>query len=322
MKDESNNMNTNLPSWEDTPTKKAIMDFVDKVTNQSGPDYVPPQERIATFDCDGTLWCEKPVQIQIAWILQQMATMAEKDPSLRTEQPFKAAYEKDNAWFGNAVTKHYEGDDTEAKVLFGGIAKAFGERTVAAFAAQATAFFKTGQHPVYHVSYLELTYQPMVELLDYLVANGFTPYIVSGGGRDFMRPVTEQLYGIPPERVIGSDFVEGFQADDKGAHIMRGNGINIIDDGPAKAVQIWNHIGRRPILAAGNANGDIPMLQVTERKEHPTLRLLVVHDDTAREYSYTAGTEKVVKLVQEQGWTEISMKNDWKQVFSFQGDGQ
>lgn len=313
-------MNSDLSSWENTPTKKAITDFVAKVTNPSGPDYVPPEERIATFDCDGTLWCEEPVQIQIAWILQQMASMAEKNPSLRTEQPFKAAYEKDMAWFGNAITKHYEGDDTETKVLLGGIGKAFGERTVEAFAVQATAFFKTEQHPVYHVSYLKLTYQPMVELLGYLKANDFITYIVSGGGRDFMRPVTEQLYGIPPERVIGSDFIESFQADDKGAHIMRGKGINIVDDGPAKAIQIWNHIGRRPIFAAGNANGDIPMLQFAEQKDRPSLRLLVNHDDAARETEYTAGAEKAMKLAQEQGWTAISMKQDWSSVFSFQAE--
>jgi hypothetical protein len=134
-----------------------------------------------------------------------------------------------------------------------------------------------------------------------------------------MRPVTQQLYDIPPERVIGSDFVESFQADDNGAHIMRGNGINIVDDGPAKAVNIWNHIGRRPILAAGNANGDIPMLQFAGGQDCPALRLLVNHDDAARETDYTAGAEKAIKLAKDQGWTVVSMKQDWKRVFSFQG---
>jgi phosphoglycolate phosphatase-like HAD superfamily hydrolase len=312
-------MSEQLSLWNDTPSKQAILDFVEKVTNPNNAAYVLPEERIATFDCDGTLWCEKPVQIQIAWILQEMATMAKKDPSLRTGQPFKAAYEKDNAWFGDTVTKHYKGDDSGMKVLLGGVGKAYGERTVEAFEAQAAEFLKTEQHPTYHVSYLEMTYQPMVELLDYLTANGFTPYIVSGGGRDFMRPVTQQLYDIPPERVIGSDFVESFQADDNGAHIMRGNGINIVDDGPAKAVNIWNHIGRRPILAAGNANGDIPMLQFAGGEDRPALRLLVNHDDAARETDYTAGAEKAIKLAKDQGWTVVSMKQDWKRVFSFQG---
>jgi phosphoserine phosphatase len=298
------------------------MDFVAKVTNPSSPDYVPPEERIATFDNDGTLWCEKPVQIQIAFILQRLAAMAEKDPSLRKQQPWQAAYEKDNAWFSDTVTKHYNGDDSGIKVLLGGVVKAFGNMTVEAFAAQAAAYFKTAQHPKYKVSYLEVTYQPMVELLGFLEANGFTNYIVSGGGRDFMRPVTQQLYGIPPERVVGSAFTESFQDDDQGTHIMRGAGIDFVDDGPAKAVHIWDRIGRRPILAAGNANGDIPMLRFAGGKDRPALRLLVNHDDAARETNYTAGAEKAVKLAKEQGWTVVSMKQDWKQVFAFQGGAQ
>jgi phosphoserine phosphatase len=294
------------------------MDFVAKVTDPNNAAYVPPEERIATFDNDGTLWCEKPVQIQIAFILQRLAAMAEKNPSLRKQQPWQAAYEKDNAWFSDTVTKHYNGDDNGVKVLLGGVVKAFGNMTVEAFAAQAAAYFKTAQHPKYKVSYLEVIYQPMVELLCYLNANGFTNYIVSGGGRDFMRPVTQQLYGIPPERVVGSAFTESFQDDDQGAHIMRGTGIDFVDDGPAKAVHIWDRIGRRPILAAGNANGDIPMLRFAGGKDRPALRLLVNHDDAGRETNYTAGAEKAMKLAQEQGWTVVSIKQDWKQVFSFQ----
>jgi phosphoserine phosphatase len=295
---------------------------VAKVTDPNNAAYVPPEERIATTDADGTLWCEKPVQIQIAFILKRLAAMAEKDPSLRQQQPWKAAYEKDNAWFGDMVTKHYNGDDSGMKVLMGGVVKAFGEMTVEVFAAQAVDYFKTARHPKYNVSYLEVTYQPMVELLGYLEANGFTTYIVSGGGRDFMRPVTQQLYGIPPERVVGSAFTESFQVDDQGAHIMRGSGIDFVDDGPAKAVHIWDRIGRRPILAAGNANGDIPMLRFAGRKDNPALRLLVNHDDAARETNYTAGAEKAMNLAEVQGWTVISIKNDWKQVFAFQGGDQ
>jgi phosphoserine phosphatase len=312
-------MTDRLSLWNDTPTKKAILDFVARVAHPNNADYVPPEERIATFDCDGTLWCEKPVQIQIAFILQRLAAMAEKDPSLRKQQPWQAAYEKDNAWFSDTVTKHYNGDDSGVKVLLGGVVKAFGNMTVETFAAQAAAYFKTTRHPKYNVSYLEVTYQPMVELLGYLEANGFTTYIVSGGGRDFMRPVTQQLYGIPPERVVGSAFTESFQNDDQGAHIMRGAGIDFVDDGPAKAVHIWDRIGRRPIFAAGNANGDIPMLQFAGGKDNPALRLLVNHDDAARETNYTAGAEKAMKLAKDQGWTVVSMKQDWKQIFSFQG---
>jgi len=314
-------MNTNLSSWEDTPTKKAIMDFVAKVTNPSGPDYVPPQERFATFDNDGTLWCEQPV-VQGGFIMQRLAAMAKKDPSLRKTQPWEAAYAQDSAWIQNALTKHYDGDDSDVKVLLGGVGKAFSAMTVEAFAAMTVDFFKTARHPKYHVSYLEVAYLPMVELLAFLDANDFTTYIVSGGGRDFMRPITQQVYGIPPERVVGSAPAMSYKDDAQGAHIMRGAGIDIFDDGPGKAVNIWSHIGRRPILAAGNANGDIPMLQYAESKDHPTLRLLVHHDDAKREVAYTAGAEKAVKLVQERGWTEISIKNDWKAVFSFQGAGQ
>jgi phosphoglycolate phosphatase-like HAD superfamily hydrolase len=307
------NINTNLSLWEDTPTKKAILDFVAEVTNPSSPDYVLPEERIATFDNDGTLWCEQPT-VQGDFIMQRLAAMAKKDPSLRKTEPWQAAYTQDYSWLQTAITKHYDGDDSDVKVLMGAVLKAFSAMTV--------DFFKTARHPKYHVSYLEVAYQPMVELLGYLEANGFTTYIVSGGGRDFMRPITQQVYGIPPERVVGSAPDMSYKDDAQGSHIMRGTGLDIFDDGSGKAVNIWDRIGRRPILAAGKANGDIPMLQYAGSKDHPTLRLLVHHDDAKREFAYTAGAGKAVKLVQKQGWTEISMKNDWKQVFSFQGGGQ
>jgi phosphoglycolate phosphatase-like HAD superfamily hydrolase len=307
-----------LPSWNDTPTRRSILDFVATVTETDGSGFVPVPERIATFDADGTLWCEKPVQIQIAWLLQRLAEMAEKDASLRTEQPFQAAYQKDDKWFSDVVTKHYNGDDSGVKVLLGGVTKAFGSMTVEAFAEQATHFFDTEQHPVYKVSYRELAYTPMVELLDYLVANGFTPYIVSGGGRDFMRPVTTELFDIPPERVIGSAFAESYKHDGDGAHIMRGESIGLIDDGPAKAVQIWDRIGRRPILAAGNANGDIPMLEFAAGHQSTSLCLLVDHDDASRESRYDAGAEKALAAAKKHDWLVVSMSNDWSQVFSFQ----
>jgi phosphoglycolate phosphatase-like HAD superfamily hydrolase len=305
--------------WKIGKARDAIEKFVGDVTNAASSSFVPVPERVAVFDCDGTLWCEKPVQIQIAYILQGLSAAAHKDSSLRTQQPFKAAYDNDNAWFGETVTKHYNGDDSDTKTLLGGVAKTFGNMTVEDFEAQAKHYLTTASHPSYDVSYLDMAYLPMVELLDYLTAHGFTNYIVSGGGRDFMRPVTEQLFQIPPERVVGSDFVESFHADKHGAHVMRGEGINTVDDGPTKAVQIWNHIGRRPILAAGNANGDVPMLQFSDSADHPTLRLLVNHDDSKRETDYTAGAEKAMTLAHDQDWTVVSVKDDWKQVFSFQG---
>jgi phosphoglycolate phosphatase-like HAD superfamily hydrolase len=311
-------MTAPLSLWNDAPARHSILDFVGKVTDPNGAGFVPTSERIATFDADGTLWSEKPVQIQIAWILQRFAEMAEKDTSLRTQQPFQAAYQKDNAWFSDVVTKHYNGDDSGTKVLLGGVTQAFGSMTVGAFAEQATRFFDTAQHPVYKVSYREVTFQPMVELLDYLAVNGFTPYIVSGGGRDFMRTVTTQLFDIPPERVIGSAFAESYQLDSNGAHIMRGESIALVDDGPAKAVQIWDHIGRRPILAAGNANGDIPMLEFADNHEGPSLCLLVNHDDATREARYSAGAEKAMAAAKSHNWSVVSVLDDWSRVFSFQ----
>jgi len=293
------------------------MDFVAKVTNPSGPDYVPPEERIATFDNDGTLWCERPLP-QGAFIMQRLAEMAEKDPSLRNTQPWQAACEGHFSWVGEATTKAHKGDPGDMTLLVNSTVKAFGEMTVEAYAALATAYYKSARHPQYHVPYSELAYQPMVELLAYLEANGFTTYIVSGGGRDFMRPISQQIYGIPTERVLGTSTTLSFKADDQGAHIVRQAGVSVLDEGPVKAVRIWEHIGRRPILAAGNTNSDLAMLQFAGEKDRPSLSLLVVHDDAAREFSYTAGTEKVVKTAEAQGWTEISIKNDWKQVFSFQ----
>jgi len=263
------------------------------------------------------LWCEQPA-VQGGFIMQRLTAMAEKDASLRQTQPWKMAHEKDSSWINNAATKQYNGDDSDIKVLLGGLGKAFADMTVEAFAAMVLDFFKSARHPKYNCSYLEVAYQPMLELLDYLRANDFTVYIVSGGGRDFMRPITRQVYDILPERVIGSAPTLSFKADDQGARIMRGAGLEILDDGPAKAVQIWDRTGRRPILAAGNANGDIPMLQLAGGKDRPALRLLVHHDDAAREASYTSGAEKAVKLARAQGWTVVSMKNDWKQVFSFE----
>jgi phosphoglycolate phosphatase-like HAD superfamily hydrolase len=306
-----------LASWHDTPTRQSIIDFVAKVTDADGASFVSAPERIATFDADGTLWTEKPTQIQIIWILQQLAEMAEKDKSLRTQQPFQAAYENDDEWFSATVTNHYNGDDSAVKVLLGGVTKAFGSMSVEAFAEQAAQFFDSQLHPIYKVSYRDVTYQPMVELLNYLVANDFTPYIVSGGGRDFMRPVTPELFGIPPERVIGSALSESYKLDGDGAHIMRGESVGLVDDGPAKAVQIWDHIGRRPILAAGNANGDIPMLEFAGSGPGQSLCMLVNHDDDKREVAYSAGAEKAVKTAGTQGWTVLSMQNDWNRVFSF-----
>jgi phosphoglycolate phosphatase-like HAD superfamily hydrolase len=277
---------------------------------------VPPEERVAVFDNDGTLWSEKPLQPQIDFILRRLAAMAEKDPSLRKQQPWKAAAEKDTGWFSDTVVAHYKGDDSNLKVLIGGILKSFDKMTVDEFTKMSADFMHKEKNPSLGVSYMEVGFTPMVELLRYLEANDFTTYIASGGGRDFMRPITQTLYGIPPERVVGSSVKLSFQADDKGASVMRQAGADFVDDGPGKPVGIWERIGRRPIFAAGNANGDIPMLQYTDMNAQASLCLLVNHDDADREFDYTAGAEKAMELAKKQGWTVVSVKQDWKQVFA------
>ncbi|MCW5843067.1 MAG: haloacid dehalogenase-like hydrolase [Caldilinea sp.] len=312
-------MTTPLPTWQDTPARQAILDFVAAVTDEGGPQYVPPAERVAVFDNDGTLWCEKPMQVQVDFILRRLVEMADAEPALRQQQPWQAAHAKDMAWFGAAIDKHYQGDDSQAMVLLGGILKAFGAMTVDAFAEAAAAFFRQAQHPTLGVPYREVTFVPMVELLRYLEAHGFTCYIVSGGGRDFMRPVTEALYGIPPERVVGSAVKLDFHLDEQGATVVRQPGLDFIADGPAKVVYIWDRIGRRPILAAGNSNGDVPMLQFTASSPQPSLCLLVNHDDAEREFSYTAGAEEALKQAADHGWTVVSVQQDWRRVFAFQG---
>lgn len=288
------------------------------VTDKADGKYIPPEERIAVFDNDGTLWCEKPTYIQVGFILRRLAKMAEKDPSLRKQQPWQAAFDKDMAWFNDAVVKHYHGDDSKVKVLLGGILKAFDAMSVTAFEKMAADFMHQAQHPTLGVSYMETTFQPMVELLHYLEAHDFTTYIASASGRDFMRPVTKTLYGVPPERVIGSAVKLAFQADDRGATIVRQPGLDFIDDGPAKAVNIWNGIGRYPILAAGNSNGDIPMLRLSDANFRTSLCMLVNHDDATREFDYTAGAEDALKIAQDRGWVVVSVKNDWRKVFAFQ----
>ena len=305
-----------LASWNDTPSRAAIVRFVTAVTRADGPDYVPPVERVAVFDNDGTLWCEKPMPIELGFILQRLAAMAEQDSSLRERQPWKAAREKDEAWLGGVITKHYQGDDSDVKVLMAGVLQAFRGWTVEDYAAAADAFLHQAHHPGLGRALCECGYQPMVELLRYLEANGFTTYIASGGDRDFMRTVTEAIYGIPPERVIGSSNALRYREDEQGGAVVYRAQPDVFDDGPAKPVRIWSRIGRRPILAVGNSNGDIPMLDYAGGPSRRTMRLLLLHDDEAREFDYTAGAERALERAQSQGWTVVSIRNDWASVFA------
>jgi hypothetical protein len=303
-----------LRSWNDGATKEAIIDFVGQVTDEGGADFVPAPERVAVFDNDGTLWCEKPMPIELGFILKRLAAMAEDDASLRDRQPWKAAHEKDYRWLGQVVTEHYHGDDTNVKVLMGGILRAFAGMTVDDYAADVHAFLHE-QHATLGRRYRDCAFSPMVELLRYLEANDFTTFIASGGDRDFMRPITHEIYGIPPERVIGSSTGLQYQEDEDGGTLAYMEEMDVFDDGPAKPVRIWSRIGRRPILACGNSNGDVPMLVWAGGGGRPALRLLVRHDDAEREFDYAAGAEKALELAAAPGWTVVSVKNDWANVF-------
>ncbi|HEV8194830.1 MAG TPA: HAD family hydrolase [Ktedonobacterales bacterium] len=304
-----------LPSWNATATRDAITRFVAAVTQADGPSYVPPQERVAVFDNDGTLWCEKPMPIQAGFILRRLAAMAEQDPALRERQPWKAAYEKDYTWLANTLVKHYQGDNDDLKLLVGGVQEAFGGMSVEEYEAEVSQFLQTGQHPTLGSPYLSCAYRPMIELLRYLEGNGFTTYIASGGDRDFMRPTAMQLYGIRREHVIGSSFALQYQENEQGGALLYKAGLDFFDDGPEKPVRIWSRVGRRPIVAAGNANGDIEMLQFAGGPSLPALRLLVLHDDADREFEYVAGAEHALERANAQGWALISVKRDWATVF-------
>jgi phosphoserine phosphatase len=309
-------MNDALPSWNDGPSKAAILEFVERVTEEGGADYVPLPERIAVFDNDGTLWCEKPMPIELGFILTRLAEMAGADEALREKQPWKTAHDQDYSWLGNAITKHYHGDDSDVKVLLAGIVQAFAGMSVDDYSSAAERFLRGATHPTLGREFRTCGYAPMVELLRHLEANGFTSYIASGGDRDFMRPVTEEIYGIPSERVIGSSNALRYLDDEHGGTVSYAAEMDVFDDGPVKPVRIWSRIGRRPILAGGNSNGDIPMLRYAGGRGRPALRLLVLHDDGEREFDYTSGAEKSLEQAAGEGWTVVSIKNEWSTVFA------
>jgi haloacid dehalogenase-like hydrolase len=304
-----------LDSWHDTATRVAIEDFVARVCDEAGPDHVPPEGRIVVADNDGTLWCEKPMPIQLDFTIRRLGQLAADDPSLGELQPYKAARDHDLHWFGAAMVKHYQGDDSDMTLLMEAIPRAFDTVTIEEYDRSVSAFFGDAEHPTMKIPYLRCAFAPMVELIRFLEAYRFTIYIASGGDRDFMRPVAGSLYGVPPERVIGSALGLTFRSADGRADLLYKSEMDFFDDGEEKPIRIWSRIGRRPIVSIGNSNGDLPMLEFSGAPDGPALRLLVLHDDDEREFAYTAGAEDVLARARAADWTVVSMKDDWRTVF-------
>jgi len=298
-----------LPSWNDTGAKKAIVDFVDRVTEMGGPDFVPVDDRIATFDNDGTLWVEQPFYTQIAFAFDRVKALAPQHPEWNTEQPFKALLENDQK------TVLASGEAGIMKI----IAATHTGMTTDEFAEVVGQWLATARHPQFKRPYPECVYKPMLELLAYLRGNGFKTYIVSGGGVEFMRPWTQKVYGIPPEQIIGSSVKEKFQIRNGQPALERLPDVDFIDDGPGKPVGINKFIGRKPIAAFGSSDGDQQMLEWTASGK-PSLMLIVRHTDGDREYAYDRKSavgrlDKALDEASARGWIVVDMKKDWKSIF-------
>jgi len=303
-----------LPSWNEGTVKKSITDFVARVTAQGGADFVAVPERIAVFDNDGTLWTEQPYYFQFAFALDRIKAMAPQHPEWKTRQPFQALLEGDKKALAAA------GKDGLIQIL----TVTHTGMTTEEFSKTVLQWTQTARHPRFNRPYTDLVYQPMQELLTYLRANGFKTFIVSGGGVEFMRPWTEKVYGIPPEQVVGSSGVVKFETSPDGKpELLKLGKIEFVDDGPGKPVGINRFIGRRPIFAFGNSDGDLAMLQWTMAGKGLRFAGLVHHTDATREYAYDRES-KVGKLDQAldeatvKGWTVVDMKQDWKTVFAFE----
>ncbi len=299
-----------LASWNDGPAKQNILSFVTAVTDKSSPDYVAPAERIATFDNDGTLWSERPVYFQLMFAMDRVKALAPQHPEWETTQPFKAVLEDDM----RALAASGE------KGLLQLIMATHAGMTTEEFSQIVKDWLATARHPRFNRPYNELVYQPMLELLAYLRANEFKTFIVSGGGIEFMRPWVEEVYGIPPEQVVGSSIKTKFDIRDGKPVLLRLPQINFIDDKAGKPVGINQHIGRRPIAAFGNSDGDLQMLQWTAAGEGKRLMVLVHHTDDQREYAYDRDShigklDKALDAAEQSGWTIVDMKNDWKTIY-------
>jgi phosphoserine phosphatase len=299
-----------LPSWNDGPTKKALLEFVAEVTNEKGGQYVEPAERIATFDNDGTLWVESPMYTQVLFAFERVKELAPQHPEWKTTQPFKALLAGDMKTVGASGMKG----------LMEILMATHSGMTADEFEQEVTAWLATTKQKKFNRLYTELIYQPQLELLAYLRDNGFKTFIVSGGGMAFMRPNSERLYGIPPQQVVGSSIVTEFQVKDGKPVLVRMPKVDFINDKAGKPVGIYQHIGRRPILAFGNSDSDTQMIEYTMAGEGLRMGLFVHHTDAKREYAYDrkshVGTlDKALDRAAAEGWIIVDMKKDWNKVF-------
>jgi phosphoglycolate phosphatase-like HAD superfamily hydrolase len=307
-----------LPSWNDTPAKQAILRFVKDTTDKHSPGYVEPEDRIATFDQDGTLWTEHPLYAQAMFALDRLGKMASQHPEWRHQQPFQAVLEGNH----QAMGKFTEADWLQI------VAVTHAGMSTKEFEGLVADWLATAKDPRFHHPYTDLVYQPMLEVMRYLRDKGFRTYIVTGGGQEFVRVYSERVYGVPPEQVVGSSIVTTYRDVDGKPVLMREPKVFFVDDGPGKATGINLFIGKRPIAAFGNSSGDREMLQWTQAGPGARLMMLVYHDDAAREYAYgPAGglpdthvgsfPEALMGEAKKDGWVVISMQKDWKRIFSF-----
>lgn len=302
-----------LPSWNDGATKSAIVDFVTRTTKAGGPDFVEVGDRIATFDNDGTLWSEQPIYFQAAFILDRIKAMAKDHPEWKDQQPFKAVLE------GDMQAVMAAGDKGLGKLL----AASSSGMSVEDFSAAVIEWTRTARHPRFDRPYTDLVFQPMIELLAYLRANGYQTFIVSGGGVEFMRPWVEGVYGIPPQQVVGSSGKTEYKLDGDKPFILKLPEIEFVDDGPGKPVGINRFIGKRPVFAAGNSDGDLEMLQWTTLNSGPRMGILIHHTDAKREWAYDRDShvgklDKALDEAPKRGWLVVDMKNDWKVIYPFE----
>ena len=302
-----------LPSWNDGAPKKAILDFVSRTTTAGGADFVPVDQRIATFDNDGTLWTEQPIYFQFAFAIDRIKALAPQHPDWKDREPFKSALANDIA---GVVASGEKG-------LLEIMAATHTGMTVEEFGKTVSEWIATAQHPRFKRPYVELVYQPMLELMTFLRANQFKTFIVSGGGIEFMRPWTEKVYGIPPEQVVGSSGVVKFELRDGKPVLMKEAEVQFVDDGPGKPVGINRFIGRRPVFAFGNSDGDQQMLEYTAGGDGLRFMGLVHHTDAVREYaydrqSYIGKLDKALDEAVQRKWTVVDMKTDWNTIYPFE----